>query len=82
MDYQQSRQVILTATLLRAQGQQDKCIALMLQKMEQIDPDIRFNAWMEVFGAAKDKGDKNLAHQAAQEIAREFPDLPSIRDYL
>ena len=82
MNHEESRQIILTATALRAQGQYDQCIELMLKNLPQIDPDIQTNAWMEVMGAAEGKGDVELARRAARGIARDTPDLPSIQKYL
>jgi hypothetical protein len=82
MNNEESRKVILTATSLRAQKQYDQCIKLMLDNLPQIDPDVRMNAWMEIFGAAKEKGDSELARRAAREIARDDPGLPSVQDYL
>lgn len=82
MNFDQSRQIILTATALRAQQRYDECIEHIQSNIQDIDPDVLMNARLEIFAAAKAKGDLALARQTAQTIALEDPNLPSIQDFI
>lgn len=82
MNETESRKLILEATALRAQGQYDDCIKLMLDNLSDIDPDVQLIALIEIFNAARDKPDAALTHQMAREIAKTEPHLPSIQEFL
>jgi hypothetical protein len=82
MNHEESRKVILTATALRAQKRFDECIKLIQDNLPQIDPDVRLVALIQIFGAARGKGDETVARQTAREIAKTDPELPSIQSYL
>lgn len=74
--------VILRATSLNAQGQHREAVRLIQDNIKRFDPDLRFNGLKEVLRAAEALKDLPLARTIAKEIAKEFPDLPSIQPYL
>ena len=78
----ETRNVILQATALNAQGQHREAIRLVQDNIRGFDPDLRFNGLKEVLRAGEALGDMPLLKTIAREIAREFPDMPSIQPYL
>lgn len=78
----QGSEIIRESAALRAKGQFDEAIKLIEKNIDAIDPDIRLNAWLEAFKAAKGKGDVVQAKKYAKAVAAEEPDVPSIQEYL
>lgn len=78
----ETRKVVLQATALNARGQHREAIRLIQDNIKKFDPDLRFNGLYEVLRAGKALGDLPLLKTIAKEIAKEFPDLPSIQPYL
>jgi hypothetical protein len=78
----ETRSVVLQATTLNAQKQHHDAIRLIQDNIKRFDPDLRFNGLKEVLRAAEALGDMPLAKTIAREIAKEFPDMPSIQPYL
>lgn len=74
--------IIRQSAALRGQGKFDEAIEIVRQNMDQISQIIRFNALNEIFQAAREKGDATLAKDMAREMAKEYPDFPSIQPYL
>ena len=78
----ETRELILQATALNARGQHREAITLIQENIKRFDPDLRFNGLKEVLRAGESLGDLPLVNVVAQEIAKEFPDMPSIQPYL
>lgn len=73
---------IRQSAALRGQGKFDEAITLIESNIEEIDDDIKLNAWLEAFNAAKEKGDQAQAKKYASLVALEDPGVPSIQRYL
>ena len=82
MTTEESRNIILQAAALNARGKHWDALELVHLNLPQFDPALRFDGLKELFQAALGIGDKRLAVTVAEEIAQEFPDMPSIQDYL
>lgn len=78
----QGEDIIRQSAALRGQYKFDEAIDLIENNIATIDPDIRLNAWLEAFYAAKEKGDIELVKKYAKAVAQEDPEVPSIQDYL
>lgn len=76
------KNIIYQSAALRGQGKFDEAIALIESNIDAIDDDIKLNAWLEAFSAAKDKGDLAQAKKYASLVAAEDPMVPSIQSYL
>ena len=74
--------IIRQSAALRGQGKCDDAITLIESNIDSIDADIKLNAWLEAFYAAKEKGDSAQAKKFALLVANEDPDVPSIQTYL
>lgn len=74
--------IIRQSAALRGQGKFDEAIVLIESNIDAIDDDIKLNAWLEAFYAAKEKGDQAQAKKYASLVAAEDPDVPSIQSYL
>lgn len=75
-------QIIHTAASLRGEGRFDDAITFIEANMGKMDSDIKLNALMEAFYAAKEKGDVGLTTSYAVKIAVLDHDIPSIQAYL
>jgi len=82
MNFQESKKLVLDANILRAREKWDECIQLVQGNLSQIHPCAQLSAWLEIFSAARRKGDLVTARRAAQEIRNLRHDLPSIQGYL
>ncbi|PUE20472.1 hypothetical protein B9Z38_09115 [Limnohabitans sp. MMS-10A-160] len=74
--------IIQQSAALRGQGKFDEAIAQIESTIDAIDDEIKLNAWLEAFYAAKEKGDQAQARKYASLVAAEDPDVPSIQSYL
>lgn len=73
---------IKQSAALRGQGKFDEAIQVIESNIGLIDDDIKLNAWLEAFYAAKEKGDPAQAKKYASLVAAEDAGVPSIQDYL
>lgn len=76
------KNIILQSAGLRGKGKFDEAIELIESNIGVIDGDIKLNAYLEAFYAAKEKGDQVKAKKFASLVAAEDPNVPSIQDYL
>jgi SLT domain-containing protein len=74
--------IIKQSAALRGEGKFDEAINLIESNIGGIDGDIKLNAWLEAFYAAKEKGDQTQAKRYASLAAAEDPNVPSIQSYL
>lgn len=77
-----SENIIQQSAVLRGQGKFDEAIDLIETNINSMEPDIKLNAYLEAFKAAKEKGDTSQAKKYALLVAKEDPDVPSIQSYL
>jgi len=78
----QGDEIVKQSAAFRGQNKFDEAIKLIENNIDSIEPDIRINAWLEAFYAAKEKGDKELTKKYARAVANEDPEIPSIQGYL
>ena len=78
----QGDEIIKQSATFRGLKQFDKAIKLIEDNIDSINKDIRVNAWLEAFYAAKEKDDKELIKKYARLVSNEDPEVPSIQDYL
>ena len=78
----QGENIIKQSAALRGQRKFDEAIELIESNIENIHDDIKLNAWLEAFNAAKEKGDDDLSRKYALLVATEDPNVPSIQAYL
>lgn len=77
----QIRDIILSATVLRAKGNYNEAINLIetnLQKIKDEDSDLLLNAYIELIYSAIENNDKQLAVQYAKEAEKIEPELPTV----
>ena len=74
--------LIRQSSALRGQRRFDYAINLIESNFSSLSEPIRIVALLEVFNAARESGNGEKARQAAQEIAKEDPDVPGIQPYL
>jgi len=74
--------IIRESAVLRGQGKFEDAITLIESNIDSIDADIKLNAWLEAFKAAKEKGDAAQTKKFALLVASEDPEIPSIQEYL
>jgi len=74
--------IIERSAELRGLRKFDDAIALIESNIDKVDEDVKLNAWLEAFYAAKEKGDLAQAKKFASLVASEDPKVPSIQKYL
>jgi hypothetical protein len=74
--------IIKQSAALRGQKKYDEAIRLIESNIGVVHDDIKQNAWLEAFYAAKEKGDQILAKKYALLVATENSAVPSIQGYL
>ena len=79
------RDLILSATVLRAKGSFNEAIQLLeqnLQKIQTENPDLLINAYIELMYSSIEKKDKTLAIKFAKEASKIEPELPIVKKIL
>jgi hypothetical protein len=74
--------IIKQSAALRGEYKFDEATNLIESNIGKIDDDIKLNAWLEAFYAAKEKGDQTQIKKYASFVAVEDPNVPSIQSYL
>lgn len=82
MDKIRGEGIIHECAKLRGEYKFDQAIKLIEDNIDEIHPDIKVNAWLEAFKAAKEKGDDDLCKKYAKKVAMEDANVPSIQEYL
>jgi len=67
---------------LRGLGKFDEAIDIIENNIENIDISIQSIAWLAAFYAAKEKNDTNIALKYAKLVAKDDPNIPTIKKYL
>ena len=81
----QFRDIILSASVLRAKGNYNEAIKLLeanLQKIMDEDPDFLLNAYIVLTYSAIDNNDKQAAIKYAKEAENIEPELPTVKKLL
>ena len=77
-----SADVIRESAAYRGAGRFREAIDLVKESLPNFDPDIRFNAYHEMFLAAKEAGYRTEGEEYARKLLEFEPELPSATAYL
>ena len=77
-----SEEIIHQSAALRGQGQFRESIDLVKGQLSQFDTDLIFNAYHEMFLAAKEARFREEALGYAKKLLEIEPDLPSAQTYI
>ena len=75
-------EIINQSAVLRGQQKFEEAIELIESNIGTIEAESKVAAWLEAFYAARESGDLVKAQKFAKIVAEEYPDMPSVKDYL